>query len=404
MPAVTRFCKQSRLLLLTIGLALPYTAHADFAECVAGLQEKAKQEGISEKIVDEALGQVKLSERVIELDGKQPEFIDTFTNYLNRRVTDERVNKGREMLAKHAPLLDQIAKESGVPAQYLVAFWGLETNYGGYTGKMPILDSLATLACDPRRSGYFTGELMAALKIIEKGDVTVDKMLGSWAGAMGNFQFMPSVYLQYATDRDGDGKRDLWGSLPDAAASAGLFLNGLGWQNGFRWGREVKLPENFAYGEAGLKRSKTLSEWRELGVLDADGREMPNLDLQAALIIPSGHLGPKFLVYDNFKVIMRWNRSESYAIAVGHLADRIAGAGRLRQTPPELPRLPLTAVADLQQKLTDKGFDAGKSDGIMGPATRDAIRAFQEKQGMIADGYPNPEVLQALDIKIQSES
>lgn len=371
----------------------------DFAACVSRLSETAQEQGISQRAIEQSLAKVKYSERVIELDRRQPEFTTTFADYFGKRVTDFRVAQGRALLAQHRPLLEKVAKEYGVPAPYLVSFWGLETNFGSFFGKMSVLDSLATLACDPRRSDYFTRELMSALSIIDEGAVAAERMEGSWAGAMGHVQFMPSVFVRYAVDYDKDGRRDLWGSLPDAMASAANFLNNLGWDEETRWGREVKLPENFSYMEAGLDTRKPLARWSELGVRRADGSPLPRADMEASLLVPSGHEGPAFLVYKNFKTIMGWNQSEFYALAVGHLADRIAGAGNLEQQPPEdAPKLSRDQVIDLQETLNQRGFDTGKVDGILGPATRKAIRNFQNQNDMIADGFPGRELLVKLGV------
>jgi membrane-bound lytic murein transglycosylase B len=292
-----------------------------------------------------------------------------------------------------------MARDHGVAPQYLLAFWALESNFGGNFGGIPVLNSLATLACDERRSSYFTAELINALRILDRGDIDATGMVGSWAGAMGHTQFMPSAYLQHAVDGDGDSRIDLWGSVPDALASAGNFLQSLGWQQGVRWGREVRLPEAFPYEQAGLKRPRRLQEWRRLGITDVDGRALAQVDMEAALIIPAGHRGPAFLVYDNFRVIMRWNRSELYALSVGLLADRIAGAGGLRTPPPaDAPRLHREQVLELQTKLGESGFDAGTPDGVLGPATRQAIQAFQHSRGMVADGHPDAGLLKAVGV------
>ncbi|MEX0707722.1 MAG: lytic murein transglycosylase [Woeseia sp.] len=368
----------------------------DFAACVAGLQERARAAGISDGVVTGVLGNVERIERVIELDRKQPEFTQTFADYYNRRVTAERVEQGRELLARHRTLLDRVQRESGVPAHYLVSFWGLETNFGAYFGKMPVPDSLATLACDPRRSGFFADELMAALKIIDAGDIAADDMLGSWAGAMGHVQFLPSVFLKHARDGDGDGKRDLWGSVPDAMASAGNFLNQLGWQRGLRWGREVRLPDDFDYGLAGRGNSQPLSAWVDIGVMDVWGRALPRLPLPASVLVPAGHTGPAFIVYDNFDVIMRWNRSEYYALAVGRLADRIAGAGTLSRSPATGDPVSREQVRQLQADLQQLGYDPGEPDGIFGPATRAALGKFQKSLGLIADGHLDAGIMAAV--------
>lgn len=404
MKARKRFC-----LALTLCVMLVPTAgiagtdeETAFARCIDDLQLRARSEGISTAAIRASLGQARHQTRVLELDRQQPEFTTPFADYLNRRVTEQRVARGRAMLAEHRPLLDRVAREYGVPAQYLVAFWGLETNYGSFFGRMPVISSLATLACDERRSRYFSAELMSALRIIEEGSIDFDRMEGSWAGAMGHVQFMPSVFLRYAVDYDGSGRRDLWGSLPDALASAANFLSHLGWETGWRWGREVRLPDGFDYNLAGRDQPRHLSEWARMGVRRADGRALGPADIDAALLIPAGHEGPAFLVYDNFDVIMRWNRSEYYALAVGHLADRIAGGVGLHQPPPDdTPRLSHRQVMDLQRALNEQGFDSGTVDGILGPATRQALSRYQRDHGMVPDGYPGRAVLKRLGIEVE---
>lgn len=399
----------NRNTMLGIGLAatlLSGMSHArtpeNFQQCVAELTDKAITEGVSRTTAEQVMATTEYQDRVIELDQRQPEFTTTFADYLNRRVNDSRISQGRELMEEHRALLERVTRETGVPPAYLLAFWGLETNFGSYFGKMSVPNSLTTLACDPRRSEYFTGELVAALKIIDEGAIAVEQMEGSWAGAMGHVQFMPSVFLRYAVDADNDGKRDLWNSLDDALMSAGTFLNDLGWDPEYRWGREVLLPDDFDYALAdGKKRS--LKEWREMNITDAFGNTLPAADIEAGLVVPAGHEGPAFLAYSNFNVIMGWNRSEFYAIAVGHLADRIASAGGLQNPPPtDTPNLSRADIEALQAALESEGFDPGKPDGILGPATRSAIRQFQTSKNMIADGYPSAEVFSAMDIELTS--
>jgi membrane-bound lytic murein transglycosylase B len=393
------------LSLMTGGSGALALTTEDFSQCLVDFEKTALAKGVSPKIVEDSLAQVSLSQRVLELDRQQPEFTTTFADYFNRRVTQERVDKGRALLAEHRDLLERVANQYGVAPQYLVAFWGLETNYGSFFGRMKVLDSLATLACDARRSAYFTEELVSALAILDEGAITPERMEGSWAGAMGHVQFMPSVFLRYAVDYDGDRRRDLWGSVPDAMASAANFLQGLGWKEGDRWGREVSLPKGFSYLEAGLNNKRPLSEWHKLGVRRADGSPLPQADMEASLLVPAGHAGPVFLVYRNFNVMMGWNRSEFYGLAVGHLADRIAGTGRLLQPPPDdAPRLHREQIMTLQEQLNQRGFEAGEPDGILGPATRRAISQFQHNKGMVADGFPHREVLQYLDVGLSENS
>ncbi|MCL7486569.1 MAG: lytic murein transglycosylase [Desulfobulbaceae bacterium] len=377
----------------------------DFARCIAGLRERAKSERLPAWIVDEVMPNLSYQSRVIELDRSQPEFTQTFADYLHRRLTPERIERGRQLRDEYDLFLAELTRKYGVPGHYLIAFWGLETNYGNYLGKMPTLDCLATLACDPRRSDYFTGELMTALSLLQRESLTPDEMKGSWAGAVGHTQFMPSAYSRHAVDGDGDGTINLWQSERDALASGANFLAGLGWKTGERWGREVTLPENFPYAETGLANRKPLSAWRDLGVTMTDGTPLPDVGMKGAILVPAGHTGPAFIVYRNFDVIMRWNRSESYALSVGLLADRIAGGVSLAR-PPSTTESALSrrTVEKIQMRLNDLGFSAGGVDGVLGPATRSALRAFQKSTGMVADGHPDGKTLRALKIALEPSS
>ncbi|GGY58505.1 lytic transglycosylase [Marinobacter zhanjiangensis] len=416
----SRFCPEAkgpfiRALMVTGGLALgglpaatlantdettePPQKPASFDQCLTGIEERAVSEGVSHDTARQVLAGAEFLPRVIELDRRQPEFTTTFADYLGRRVSETRIEKGREMLEEHRDLLARVSRETGVPPAYLVSFWGLETNYGSYFGKMPVPSALATLACDERRGTYFSGELVSALKIIDEGAIEAQGMEGSWAGAMGHVQFMPSVFLRHATDADGDGRRDLWNSVPDAMMSAGRFLESMGWDPDYRWGREVLLPESFDYSLAGDGK-RSLSQWNQLGVTDVYGNPLADEPIDARLVVPAGHRGPAFLAYDNFRVIMGWNRSEYYAIAVGHLADRIAGAGGLKNPPPEdAPTLSRDDVLELQSALNARGYDSGEPDGILGPNTRSAIRRYQAREGLIADGFPGPDLLEQLGVQ-----
>jgi membrane-bound lytic murein transglycosylase B len=370
----------------------------NFETCKADLQQQAIAAGVSAETARSVLAGAEYLERVIELDRRQPEFTTPFADYLNRRVNDTRIDKGRQLLIDHADLLQRVTDETGVPAAYLLSFWGMETNYGSYFGKMSVPSSLATLACDERRKTFFTRQLIAALQIVDEGAISPEQMEGSWAGAMGHVQFMPTVFLKHAVDADGDGRRDLWNSLPDALMSAGQFLQSMGWDGDYRWGREVQLPDNFNFALADGRR-KSLEQWNQLGVTDASGGPLAQEAIDAAIIVPAGHQGPAFLAYHNFKVIMGWNRSEFYAIAVGHLADRIAGAGGLQNPPPvDAPTLSRDNILQLQQQLEQRGYSAGAPDGIMGPATRGAIRQYQIANDLVADGYPGPQVLRVLQV------
>lgn len=385
-------------LVAVLGCCNSVTALADdnFPQCIDRLKERALQASISPRVVESTLGKVRHIPRVIELDRAQPEFVQTFHRYYNQRVTDQRVALGRELLQRHHELLNRLAQEYGVPAHYLVAFWGMETNFGQYLGKMNTLDSLATLACDERRSEFFTIELLEALQLIQQGLIEQSAMAGSWAGAMGNMQFMPSTYRRYGLDADKDGKIDMWNSLPDAFTSAAYYLSQLGWEKGWRWGREVLLPDNFDYSQAGRLKARPLEYWSGLGVTNTNGKPLPDVDKQAAILVPAGHQGPAFAVYENFHVILKWNLSEFYALSVGILADRIRGGTGLTVLPPQTPTLSVAEVKEVQSSLAKRGFNVGEVDGIFGSRTKEALRQFQRQNGMIADGFLHENVLEKL--------
>jgi len=390
----------NRLVALLAGLlcsSLALAQDGGFSQCLAGLQDRARAQQLPAWIVDDVIAKLEPQPRVIELDRAQPEFTQTFADYFYRRVTSERIQQGQQLLHKYGRFLSQLASRYGVPGRYLIAFWGLETNFGGYLGTMPTLDSLATLACDKRRSDYFTGELMTALTLLNRESLSPREMQGSWAGAVGHTQFMPSAYLKYAVDGDHDGHINLWKSKRDALASAANFLANLGWRRGERWGREVLLPDSFPYAQSGLANRQPLHHWAELGVTLADNTRLPDMDIEGSILLPAGHGGPAFLVYDNFKVIMKWNHSEFYGLAIGLLADRLIGAGSLKRPPStDEQALSRDTIERIQGRLNHLGFNAGTPDGIMGPATRAALRAFQKSAGIIADGYPDSETLGAL--------
>jgi peptidoglycan lytic transglycosylase B len=386
---------------VAIVAALPTVAAAqtDFDACIDRLKGRALAAGISPATAERALASVQPLERVVRADRTQPEFVATFADYFARRVTSERIETGRRLLAEHRSELDRLTARYGVPGQYIVALWGLETNYGRVLGDVPVFDSLSTLACDGRRSEYFSAELINALRIVERGDVEPARMTGSWAGAMGQTQFMPAAYLQYAVDGDGDGRVDLWTSTSDALASGMRYLSALDWERGVRWGREVQLPDAFDYSSTGLDNSRSLEEWRTLGIVDVQGRPLPSLDIDAAVLVPSGHTGPAFIVYANFETLMRWNRSEHFALVVGHLADRIAGAGALRRPPVGGDAVTRAQLIAVQERLGALGYDGGPADGIPGSATRAAIRRYQLDTELVPDGHIDADLLESLQIQ-----
>ena len=360
------------------------------------LKTEAQGRGISSQTINRALGKVKRIPRVLELDRHQPEFTQTFWTYMGRAVNDARIKKGKALLVKHKKLLDKIYKKYGVPPRFLVSFWGLESNFGQYTGTFPVVAALVTLAHDRRRPSFFREQLLAVLKLIDQGDIAFSTK-ASWAGAMGNHQFIPTTYRDFAVDSNGDGKRDLWGTLPDIFASASNYLKGAGWDKDLTWGREVKLPAKFAYALSGLKVKKSLAEWQKLGVRRINGKNLPEVAIEASIVLPAGYQGPAFLVYKNYSTIMIWNRSILYALAVGHLADRFVGLPRIKAKKPENER-PLSRldITDIQRILTANGYDAGGADGIVGSKTRSALKSFQKAAGLPADGYPSMGALERL--------
>jgi membrane-bound lytic murein transglycosylase B len=314
--------------LVFAGLVLSGPASAQgtvsFAEWLEGVRAGARANGVSEVILDQSLTGIEPIPRIIELDRNQPESTITFTQYIDRVVNPARIRSGRVQYDKHRDLLEKIGAEFGVQPRFIVALWGIETNFGGFTGGFPVVNALATLAHDGRRSEYFRGELMKALQILEEGHIAPQDMKGSWAGAMGQSQFMPSSFLAYAHDYDGDGAKDIWNTQADVFASAANYLKGVGWNDDLTWGREVRLPDGFDTAQASLEVVRPISAWQAIGVRRADGTDLPARDLQASIILPGGPGQPAFMIYDNYRATLRWNRSHYFATAVGLLSDRIA--------------------------------------------------------------------------------
>lgn len=366
----------------------------DFAAWLEGVRAEALGRGISPATLDRVLTGLQPIPKVIELDQRQPEFFDAFLDYLDRRVTPTRIEEGRRQLQQEHALLAEMQRRYGIPPHILVALWGLETNYGSHLGDYPVPAALATLAFDPRRSRFFREQLFDALAILEAGDVTPEAMLGSWAGAMGHLQFMPSTFIGYAVDADGDGRKDLWRSLPDAFASAANYLRRLGWRNDEIWGQEVRLPDGFDWDLARLNVTKPVNAWSAMGVRQVDGCPLPHSETAGAILVPQGHKGPAFLVYPNFNLLMNWNRSLNYALAVGILSDRLRGMPELRLgQAARHERVTRQQMVDLQRQLQSMGFDPGEADGVIGARTRAALKAFQRSVGLPQDGYPSPEVM-----------
>ena len=372
--------------------AATQVSYANFQQWLDEFRRYAAGEGISEATLSEAFDGIRHLDRVIELDGYQPEFVRPIWEYLDTAVSSTRVNTGREKLAAHRDTALEMQQRFGVPAEIIVAIWGIESNYGSNFGDFSTLESLATLAFDGRRRDFARGELLAALRIIDEGDIAADQMKGSWAGAMGHTQFIPSSFEAYAVDGDGDGRRDIWGSIPDVMASTANYLARAGWQAGQPWGVEIRLPEGFDYTQTDRRSS---AEWRNQGVRAQQG-ELPDFD-SASVVVPAGAQGPAFLVGANFRAILRYNNATSYALAVATLGDAIAGR---EGTQHEWPRgeTPLTRddVQELQRELNRTGYSAGGADGVMGPNTRQGLRNFQRDQGLIPDGFATQTLLEQL--------
>ncbi len=366
-----------------------------FDDYLSQIRDQAQAQGISKQTLDLTLTGLTPNPKVLKLDRSQAEFSLNFWRYLNTRVSAHRLENGAKQLAEHRAQLQEIYQQYGVPPHVIVAFWGLESNFGHHTGSLSLVRSLATLGHDLRRSEFFTKELLVLLKLIDQGRIPADAK-GSWAGAMGGVQFMPSNVAAYGVDADQDGKIDLWQSQADIFASAANFLKALGWQRGYRWGREVQLPTTFDYQLANLKHRQSLQHWKQLGVKNTDGSELPDATLQAAVVLPMGHQGPAFLVYQNFSIILRWNRSILYALSVAHLSDRLSGADKLTAKPLSEPSLSRDQVKHIQTRLNALGFDTGEPDGISGPKTRAAARAYQAANNLPADGYVGYQLFERL--------
>jgi membrane-bound lytic murein transglycosylase B len=387
-----------RTLLLVLLLAVSPLKAQDqtFDEWLADLRAEAALLGISASTLA-ALDNIAPLERVLELDNSQPEFVQTFTRYIDLRVTPGQVSRGQQLLQQHGVLLGEVQARYGVQPHYLAAFWAIESNFGRATGGFSVLEALATLAYDPRRADFFRRELLTALRIIDDGHIAPERMSGSWAGAMGQLQFLPSVFDRYGVDGDGDGRIDIWNSLPDVFHSAANFLSQSGWRGDQRWGREVVLPDNFDYRQSGTGVTKPLSEWREMGVSTLDGNPIPVVaGMEASVILPAGASGPAFLGYGNFRATMAYNPSTFYALTVGHLADRFAGGPAIQNMPENEQALSVAEVQELQELLNLRGFDSGTPDGRVGRMTRAAIRAYQDSAGMPMDGYASGQLLAAL--------
>jgi len=364
---------------------------------IAGFRGRARAQGIRADVFDRAFEGVRYNTSVIQKDRNQSEFTKQIWDYLDSAVSATRISNGKAALRDHARLLAQIEARYGVEKEVVAAIWGLESAYGTFRGDVPIVEALATLAFDGRRGRFFEEQLIAALRIIQAGDVAPRGMTGSWAGAMGHTQFIPTSYLSYAQDFNGDGKRDIWSDNPaDALASTAAYLARFGWKKGQPWGMEVTLPRGFDYGISGERVKKPVAEWMRLGVRDARGERIANYG-RASILLPAGAQGAAFIIFSNFQVLEKYNTADAYVIGVGHLSDRITGGPAIRSDWPREDRpLRFAEKQEMQERLSRAGFDTEGIDGIIGPNTIAAIRAFQKTVGMMPDGYASLEILKRL--------
>lgn len=394
-------CGENRLEASVQPGAVTTSAEPDtvsFSQWRDGFRNQALASGIDARLFDRAFQGVEPDPAVLKADQSQPEFTRPVWEYLDGALSAQRQATGRLMLTRHARTLEAIEARYGVDRHILVAIWGLESNFGSNMGDRSVVRSLATLAHQGRRSGFAQTQLLAALEILQRGDITVEGMTGSWAGAMGQTQFIPTTYNDHAVDFDGNGKRDIWHTEADALASAANYLRDSNWQAGAPWGMEVRLGEGFDYALADMSIRKPLSEWAALGVTDARGRPLDRQATTAAtLVLPAGHRGPAFLVMNNFRSILRYNNSTSYALAIGLLAERFQGNGEIHASwPTDDKPLSRTERLELQKHLEAQGYEPGSVDGIIGANTRQAIRRLQIALGWPADGYPDQQLLKAL--------
>jgi membrane-bound lytic murein transglycosylase B len=362
---------------------------------IAALRPDAERRGVSREVFDRAVAGLEPDTEIFALLESQPEHVSAPWDYINRLVSETRIDNGVRLLAQHAETLAAIEKRWGVDRHVVVAIWGVESSFGAAPGARSVIRSLATLAVgDKGRPQFWRAELLVALTILQSGEITPERMTGSWAGAMGHTQFMPSSWVAHAADFDGDGKRNIWGSAPDALASTANYLKNAGWTAGETWGAEVVLPTGFDYALSAPGIAKPPAEWKQLGIDRPSGRPWPALG-SASLVLPAGARGPAFLVGANFRAILKYNNALSYALAVGHLADRLAGAPPIASPwPTDDPPLARAARIELQQRLAGLGFEVGTPDGVVGTQTRAAVRAWQKKNGLIEDGWAGERLLE----------
>ena len=396
--------KKLKFIFSIIGMICSF-AFADFAAWKQDFAKRAKQNGITEHTLQQAFYTIQVHPAIIKSDRNQAEFKKTFGAYIRGALSPSRVKMAKQKYKQYFPILNETYQKYGVHPRYLVAFWGLETNFGGYMGNEPVMRSLVTLAYDKRRRKFFETELMYALQIVQDEHVSPD-FKGSWAGAFGNMQFLPSTFVQYAIDGNNDGKIDLFNTPADYFYSAGNFLSKIGWRKKEIWGREVQLPtdvQNFDWNVVGHGVRKSMAEWQEIGLTYAYNKPLhTDYEHQASLLVPQGYTGPKFLVYNNFRRILKWNRSDSYALAVGLLANTVMDYAPMSWIPDPNDKGITTADIEIVQKyLQQQGLYTGKIDRIIGKDTKKAVRIWQSQNGRVGDAYVTDAMVQIMKQGLQ---
>ena len=389
--------------MMAMLLGAPSLAHAQancrntgaFEPWLAAVKKEAAAKGISQSAIAAAAPQLVLDQRIINIDRGQKFFAQNFLEMSDKMLVG-RISSGVTQIKKNQALFAREEKEFGVPASVITAFWALESDFGSGQGKDPAIKSLVTLAYDCRRSDMFRGHLFDALRLIERGDLRADEMIGSWAGELGQTQMMPSEYMAHAIDYDGDGKRNLIRSVPDVIGSTGNYLVHLGWKRGEPWLQEVRVPASFPWKEADLSVQHPRSKWAALGVTRADGKPIPSDNMPASVVLPVGRFGPAFLAYDNFQAYLKWNNSLNYSLTAAYLATRLDGAPALNKGSGAVPKITFEESREVQQLLEKRGYDVGRIDGVLGLKSRVAIRDMQIKLGLPADGWPTAELLARL--------
>lgn len=398
LPAAAQFAPPARPLAPKATAPSPRAASChngqSFDRFLADVKQQAVAAGVSQRTISEASPYLVYDQGIVNRDRGQRVFGQLFTEFAGRMAAPYRMQNGQQHIKQHAAAFARAEKEYGVPPAVIAAFWGLESDFGLNMGNLPTLKSLVSLAYDCRRSEMFVNETIAALKIIDRGDLTPDEMIGSWAGELGQTQFLPVHYVNYAVDYDGDGRRDLLRSEDDVIGSTANYIaNGLKWRRGEPWLEEIKVPQNLPWDQTDLSVQLPRSKWAQFGVTYPDGRPLPNDNLAASVLLPMGRFGPAFLAYPNFAAYTEWNNSLIYSTTAGYLASRIAGAAPMRKPAGQVAQLPFNELKQLQQLLVQSGFNVGKVDGVLGQQSRAAVKAMQIKYGLPADSWPTSELL-----------